>query len=170
MKKIGQQYSPRSRSPTQQFFNNRLGGHISPKNNSRICDAPTAASSQVRHAGMLNAPLATSRQNRSKSIREALDSIKQRSVSKNKPVLRRLIPSVKTVDKSPETVDKLRSKSPASRPLANITGMTLNKTLSGFSKIKSTKDLIHPNPKPSKPEVADSTREAPKKSILQPPS
>jgi len=138
MKKVVNQYSPRSQSPRQQYFNNRLGGRVSPKNSSRIGETLVEASF-ARQTGVLNAPIATSRQNRSKSIREALDGIKQRSISKSKPILRRLLPSVKSVEKLSEKVEKLREKSPASRPLCNITGSFLNKTVNGFSKIKPVK-------------------------------
>jgi len=71
------------------------------------------------------------------------------------------------VDKLAENIQKRKEKSPASRPLTNITGSFLNKTTNGFSKIKPireafTKDTI-------KLESLEGSRLL-KSSILQPPS
>jgi len=167
MKKVLQQYSPRSQSPRQQYFNNRLGSRISPKNSSRLGEASIAASSVARRAGVLNAPIATSRQNRSKSIREALDNIKQRSISKSKPILRRLLPSAKSTDKFSENVQKLKEKSPAARPLRNITGSFVNNTV-GFCKIKPVRDN-HTKDTIRLDSMETSSRDLLKSSILQPP-
>jgi hypothetical protein len=72
------------------------------------------------------------------------------------------------VDKLAENIQKRKEKSPASRPLTNITGSFLNKTTNGFSKIKPireafTKDTI-------KLESLEGSRNLLKSSILQPPS
>lgn len=168
MKKVGQQLSPRSNSPSQQYFSNRLGNRISPKN-SRLADTAVTVASSSTARQLLNAPIATSRTNRSKSIREALDSIKQRSISKNKPVVRRLLPSVKSTDKISDHVELHKEKSPSMRPLANITGSFLNKTINGFSKIKPARDA-HLKDNSKIESMESSTHDLLKNSILQAPS